>query len=113
MAQGGNGLNVLLFTADDLGYEAVGYMNEDLPDLTPNLDRFAREGMQFIHGHTTTPICQPSRSVLATGRYGNTSGMMGFVHMKQQMPTVMQTLREHGYITGILGKVRHSTPDMG
>lgn len=112
MAQGGNGLNILLFTADDLGYEAVGCMNEDLPDLTPNLDRFAREGMQFIHGHTTTPICQPSRSVLATGRYGNTSGMMGFVHMKQKMPTVMQTLREHGYITGILGKVRHSTPDM-
>lgn len=111
-AAAGGGLNILLFTADDLGYEAVGCMNEGLPDLTPNLDRFAGHGIQFHHGHTTTPICQPSRAVLATGRYGNTSGMMGFIHMKKRVPTVMQVLRDHGYITGILGKVGHSTPDL-
>jgi N-sulfoglucosamine sulfohydrolase len=105
-------VNILLFTADDLGYEAVGCLNEGLPDLTPNLDRFARSGMLFEHGHTTTPICQPSRSVMATGRYGNTSGMMGFIHMKKEMPTVMQVLQDNGYLSGILGKVKHSTPDL-
>lgn len=108
----GNRLNILLITADDLGYEAVGCLNPGLPDLTPNLDRFAREGQSFKYGHTNTPICQPSRATIASGRYGSTSGMMGFIHLKKNIPTVMQSLREAGYMTGILGKVSHSTPDM-
>ncbi|MCF7849594.1 MAG: sulfatase [Kiritimatiellales bacterium] len=105
-------LNILLITADDLGYEAVGCLNKGLPDLTPNLDRFAREGMMFNHGHTNTPICQPSRATIASGRYGHTSGMMGFIHLKKKIPTIMQSMREQGYRTGVLGKVDHSTPDM-
>ena len=108
----GNRLNILLITADDLGYEAVGCLNPGLPDLTPNLDRFAREGLSFKYGHTNTAICQPSRANIATGRYGTTSGMMGFIHLKKNIPTIMQSLREAGYATGILGKVSHSTPDM-
>jgi N-sulfoglucosamine sulfohydrolase len=99
--------NILLITADDLGYEVLN----DTLDLTPNLDAFARDGMQFVNAHMNTPICQPSRSVVATGRYGHNSGMMGFMHMKKRVPLVMQTLRDAGYLTGILGKVRHSTPD--
>ncbi|MCW8833690.1 MAG: sulfatase [Colwellia sp.] len=106
--------NVLLITADDLGYEAVGSLTLDtgLPSLTPNIDKFAAQGYQFKNAHVNTPICQPSRSIIATGQYGINSGMMGFFHMKKQSPTVMQTLSDNGYITGVLGKVSHSTPDM-
>lgn len=99
--------NILLFTADDLGYEVVA----DSLDLTPNLDRFAEQGMSFLRAHMNTPICQPSRAIIATGRYGHASGMMGFIHLRRELPTVMQTLRDAGYLTGILGKVDHSTPD--
>ncbi|WP_432800015.1 sulfatase family protein [Poriferisphaera sp. WC338] len=100
-------LNVLLFTADDLGYEAI----TQKPDLAPNLNRFAQESISFERAHMNMPICMPSRSIIATGRYGHRSGMMGFFHMKKPIPTVMQTFRDATYKVGVLGKVNHSTPD--
>ncbi len=105
-------LNILLITADDLGYEAVKSFGRNIPDLTPNIDKFAEQGVQFAEAHTATPICMPSRSIMATGLYGVSSGMMGFIHMKKEVPTSMQTFKDHGYYTGILGKVSHSTPNM-
>lgn len=107
-----NRLNVLLITADDLGYEAVNSFGRNIPNLTPQMDKFAKEGVQFMEGHTITPICQPSRSVMATGLYGVSSGMMGFMHKKKDVATAMETFQENGYLTGILGKVKHSTPPM-
>ena len=35
---------------------------------------------------------------------------MGFMHTERDIPTVMQTFRYAGYLTGILVKVGHSTP---
>jgi N-sulfoglucosamine sulfohydrolase len=35
---------------------------------------------------------------------------MGFMHTDRDIATVMQTLRDAGYLTGILGKIKHSTP---
>lgn len=105
-------LNILLITADDLGYEAVNSFGRKIPNLTPQMDKFANENVQFTEAHTATPICQPSRAIMATGLYGVSSGMMGFIHMKKKVPTAMQTFQNNGYLTGILGKVDHSTPDM-
>ncbi|UCG48335.1 MAG: sulfatase, partial [Phycisphaerales bacterium] len=103
-------LNILFFTADDLNCDTVGCFGGKVPGLTPNLDAFASEGMRFENGHITVAICQPSRGVLATGRYGHNSGIMGFMHTERDIPTIMQTLRDAGYLTGVLGKVGHSTP---
>jgi len=103
-------LNVLLFTADDLSRNSLGCFGGKVPGLTPNLDAFAAEGMRFENAHVTVAICQPSRGVLGTGRYGHNSGIMGFMHTDRDIPTVMQTLRDAGYLTGVLGKVNHSTP---
>ncbi len=105
-------LNVILITADDLGYEAVNSFGRDIPNLTPQMDTFANEGVQFTEAHTATPICQPSRSIMATGLYGVSSGMMGFMHLKKNVATVMQVFQDNGYLTGVLGKVKHSTPDL-
>ena len=103
-------LNVLLFTADDLNCDSVGCFGGKVPGLTPNLDEFASQGMRFENAHVTVAICQPSRGVLATGLYGHNSGVMGFMHTDRDIPTVMQSLRDAGYLTGVLGKVKHSTP---
>jgi len=103
-------LNILLFTADDLHRDSLGCFGGKIPDLTPNLDGFAAQGMRFENAHVNAAICQPSRGVLATGRYGHNSGIMGFMHTERDVPTVMETLREAGYRTGVLGKVGHSTP---
>jgi N-sulfoglucosamine sulfohydrolase len=103
-------LNVLFFTADDLHRDSLGCFGGKVPGLTPNLDVFASQGMRFEYAHVNVAICQPSRGVLATGRYGHNSGVLGFMHTDRDIPTIMQTLREAGYLTGVLGKVNHSTP---
>jgi len=103
-------LNILLFTADDLHRDSLGCFGGKVPDLTPNLDAFAAQGMRFENAHVTVAICQPSRGVLGTGRYGHNSGIMGFMHTDRDVPTVMETLGQAGYRTGVLGKVGHSTP---
>ena len=44
-------LNVLLITADDLNYSSVGYMGCQVPEITPNLDRLASEGVVFHNAY--------------------------------------------------------------
>ena len=84
-------LNILLFTADDLNCDTVCCFGGRVRGLTPNLDAFAAEGLRLAHAHVNAAICQPSRGVLATGRYGHNSGVMGFMHTTRDIPTVMQT----------------------
>ena len=103
-------LNILLFTADDLNCDSLGVYGCKVPDITPHLDAFAAQGMRFNLAHVNVAICQPSRGVMATGRYSHRNGVTGFYQTKRDVPTIMETLREAGYRTGILGKVGHSTP---
>ncbi len=104
--------NILLITADDLGYEAVDFLGGKVPDVMPNLGRLAAQSMSFEYAHVNVAICAPSRGVIATGRYGHNSGLFGFNKLSKEIPTVFGTFQKAGYLTGILGKVSHSTPDM-
>ena len=103
-------LNVLLFTADDLHAESLGVFGGMPEGLTPNLDRFARQGMRFDRAHVNVAICAPSRAVIATGRYSHRSGAMGFMKANEGVPDIVTTFQDAGYLAGILGKVGHSSP---
>ena len=58
--------NVVLVMTDDQGYGDLGIHGND-QILTPNLDRFAREGVQFSRFYVS-PVCAPTRASLMTGR---------------------------------------------
>lgn len=103
-------LNILLFTADDLHRDSLGCYGSPVEDITPNLDRFAREGMRFDNAHVNTAICEPSRKILASGLYRFNSGSMGFMKVREDVPTIHEALGGTGYLTGVIGKLRHSTP---
>lgn len=103
-------LNILLFTADDLHAESLGAFRGRVGGLTPNLDRFAKQGMLFDRAHVNVAICVPSRAVIATGLYSHRSGAMGFMKAKDGTPDIVTTFQTAGYEAGILGKVDHSTP---
>lgn len=103
-------LNILLFTADDLHRDSLGCYGSPVEAISPNLDRFAREGMRFDNAHVNTAICEPSRKILASGLYGFNSGSMGFMKVREDVPTIHEVLGEAGYVTGVIGKLRHSTP---
>jgi N-sulfoglucosamine sulfohydrolase len=105
-------LNILLFTADDLDKNSLGCYGGRTEDISPNIDKFAAEGLMFNHAFVNNSICAPSRGILATGLYGHNSGVMGFMKMSPacQTPLIMEVMRGHGYQLGVLSKVDHSTP---
>ena len=68
--------------------------------ITPNLDRFAKEGVLYENAFATAPVCAPSRSTLITGVYPPS---MGTHHMRSSnaIPGFIKFfpryLREAGY----------------
>ena len=109
-ATGPRRLNILLITADDLNFDSLGLTGSKTPDVSPNIDRLAAEGMFFKRAHVTVAVCQPSRETLMTGRYPHRSGATGFYPVRKEVPTLMESLQAAGYMQGILGKVKHLAP---
>ena len=103
--------NILLITADDMNYDSPGATGNRTPGITPNLDRLASEGMRFVHSHVTIAVCQPSRSVLMTGRFPHRNGAMGFESIWEHVPTLQEQLSNAGYFNGIMAKVGHLHPE--
>lgn len=104
-------LNVLFIAADDMNWNTPGCFGGRAPEITPNIDRLAREGLRFEHAHVTIAVCMPSRETLMTGRYPHHHGGMGFEPIREDVPTLQEQLRTAGYLNGILGKVEHLKPD--
>jgi len=98
--------NIVLILSDDQGYGDLSI--HDNPVLkTPNLDRIAREGVQFTQFHVN-PVCSPTRASLLTGRYYYRTGVvdtfLGRSMMHPDEVTLAEVLRGAGYRTGIFGK---------
>src|SRR5579862_1105575 len=72
---------------------------------TPNLDRLAREGVQFRDMVANTPVCTPARGTLLTGKYPHASGVpVNDIPLPAGEPTIAKILAERGYFTGFIGK---------
>ncbi len=103
-------LSVLLITVDDMNWDSVGVYGAAIPDLTPNIDALAAEGLRFEHAHVTIAICQPTRAVWMTARYPHRSGALGFEEIRSDVPTLIEALRDAGYYTGLMAKHGHVLP---
>lgn len=104
-------VNVLLITADDIGWQ-LGCYGDPLA-RTPRLDALAAEGVQFLNGYVTQASCSPSRSSMLTGLYPHQNGHLGLANHGYEMhpgiATLPALLKDVGYKTGILGKL-HVNP---
>jgi arylsulfatase A-like enzyme len=60
--------NILIITADNLGYGDLQSYNPRSSIPTPHLDRMAREGTRLTSFYTASPTCTVSRACLLTGR---------------------------------------------
>ena len=91
---------------DNVGFPEFGINGNELVK-TPNLDRFATEGIQFSRFYST-PMCAPTRANLMTGRYHYRTGVIhtsrGGAKMHGDEVTVAEMLKDEGYVTGIFGK---------
>ena len=96
--------NVLMIVADDMNWDTPGCFGGAAPDITPNLDRLADEGMRFRHAYANISICIPSRSVILTGLYPRNNGAEGFQRIRTGTPNLPALLNAAGYLCGIVGK---------
>jgi arylsulfatase A-like enzyme len=65
--------NIILILADDLGYGDLGYTGcKDF--TTPNIDKLAKNGVEFTNGYASHPFCAPTRAGIMTGRYQHRFG---------------------------------------
>jgi arylsulfatase A-like enzyme len=91
---------------DDHGFGDLSCHGNDRLN-TPNLDRIAREGVEFTQFHVS-PVCAPTRSSLMTGRYNYRTGAidtyLGRAMMHSDEVTLPEVLAQAGYRTGIFGK---------
>ena len=96
--------NVLVFLTDQQRHDTTGVHGCPL-GLTPNFDRFARNGTLVDQSFTCQPVCGPARACLQTGLYATQTGVWrnGF-RPHPDLRTIAQHFNDAGYDTAYLGK---------
>lgn len=102
--------NVLLLTLDDMNYNSHDFLAQGRETLTPHMDALREDALCFAQSHVTIAVCQPSRSVLLTGRYPHQNGARGFEAIAPGVETLSSILHRQGYLTAIIGKETHLAP---
>lgn len=92
--------NIILVMADDIGYEVPSYTGGNYE--TPNIDFMARNGLQFCE-FRATPLCNPSRIELLTGKYGFRN-YIDWGTMSLTDYAISNFMKSAGYKTCISGK---------
>ncbi|MCF6333792.1 MAG: sulfatase [Draconibacterium sp.] len=64
--------NIVWIMMEDWGYQLSCYGEPGIQ--TPNLDKFAEEGIRYTNSFCTAPVCSPSRSAMITGFHQNYIG---------------------------------------
>lgn len=121
--------NVVLLLTDDLGWQdlKVYDIDEPSPYETPNIDAFAKEGVQFWQAYSPAPTCAPSRCAIISGNHPARAqkthvvgGAPPTVHANKNIQRIMdpwysgrmpanemtlaRVLQQKGYTTGHSGK---------
>lgn len=60
--------NIIFVLCDDMGWGDLACYGQKYIN-TPNIDRLAAEGMQFIQAYSGSPVSAPSRACLMTGQH--------------------------------------------
>jgi len=118
--------NIIIFYADDLGWQDVQLNDLDEPCAwdTPNITAFAKDAINFTNGYSPAPTCGPSRAALLSGLHPAKTGVTqvsgGTIPKASKrsqyispyypsglMPehfTIAEALKMNGYKTGHVGK---------
>ena len=117
--------NLIFILIDDLGRQDLGIYGSTFYE-TPNLDRFASEGMLFTNAYAACPVCSPTRASLMSGQYPARVGVTNWIgtqgyggchpnkgqvidapyidHLPLEVTNLPTTLSEAGYQTWHVGK---------
>ncbi len=101
--------NILVFMTDQQRGDSIFPYNKA---ITPNLDRFCKEGITFSQAHTIAPHCCPSRATFFSGLYPSQHGVWNNVNVGNTLSRGLydgvklfsEDLCEAGYRTSFSGK---------
>ena len=102
--------NILVIMGDDIGlWNISAYHRGIIGYSTPNIDRLAREGGQFMT-YYAQQSCTAGRSAFITGQLPFRTGLskVGLpgadLGIRKEDPTIAELLKPLGYMTGQFGK---------
>ncbi len=112
--------NVVLFLADDLAWNQVGYHGTTFYE-TPHIDAVAAAGMTFSNAYSANPVCSPTRASLMTGKNPARLQMTDYIPgspypyarllrpaevpgLPLEEVTLAELFKSQGYATGHFGK---------
>lgn len=109
--------NIIFILADDLGYGDIGCYGQQ-KIKTPNIDRLAKEGIQFMQFYSGSAVCAPARAAFMTGLHTGHTPIRGNRGVKPegQFPlpdntvTIAMQLQKQGYNTAAFGKWSLGSP---
>ena len=118
--------NIIFVLCDDMGWGDLACYGQQYIN-TPNIDRLASQGMQFMQAYSGSPVSAPSRASLMTGqhtghceirgnkeywsfkntiKYGNNTdfALVGQHPLDPNHVVLPEIMKDHGYATGQFGK---------
>ena len=110
-AQGARRPNILWISCEDIS-PSLGCYGEKAA-ITPNLDKFATEGVRYDRAFSVAGVCAPSRSSMATGMYPSTLGshlMRCSVSLPPFVKCFSDYLRQAGYYCTNNAKTDYNFP---
>ncbi len=111
--------NVIYVVPDEFRQSSMGFLKCD-PVITPNIDRFAQEGLVLENAVSSFPVCSPYRGQLFTGLYPYSNGVIGNcnsttaacgVYLPRNRTCLPDVFSQAGYDCGYIGKWHLDTPD--
>ena len=99
--------NILFIYSDQHRHDVLGAAGHPLVE-TPVLDGLAARGVRFDEVWCQSPVCQPSRASVITGRYTHELDLFANTGpFDPTWPTFMRSLQAVGYETASIGKTHY------
>ena len=96
--------NILYIIADEWRAMSTGY-NGDPNVKTPNLDKLAGQGLNYVNAVSVDPVCTPYRASLFTGRFPTSTGMfLNDLYLPADELCMAEIFADAGYDTAFIGK---------
>jgi arylsulfatase A-like enzyme len=103
--------NLVFILTDNQGAWTLGcYGNPDI--RTPNIDKFAKEGLRMTRALSSNPVCSPTRATYLTGLIPSQHGVHSYLGGErpnaQVGPEAYCTIREFGSLPKILSQAGYA-----
>jgi len=105
----GTSTNVLFLAVDDMN-DWIGCLPSKPQAQTPNIDRLAARGVNFVNAHTAGVYCAPSRAAIFSGQHASTTGCYqnaNYFVYHPEIVSLQMSFAAGGYKTLGAGKLYH------